>query len=146
MSDDTFDLPVRKVSVSEVVKRGDSPDLRFTQKHLDQLVGTGARVVADVSQIVKDLVAIAKIRQQADADIGRIEAETQRVVAEARAEVDRLAQVGQNIRTRAQAAVEVITQVTRMMETIPDVDEASRRQLIETLRFLVEATVSDGRS
>lgn len=137
MSDDTFDLPVRKASVHKVVSREEPPSLKITQKHVDQVVGAAARVLPDLSHIAKDLVAIARIRQQADADVRVIEAETEKIRVRAQAEIERLVQVDQNMRTRAQAAIAVLAQLKQLLETIPDIDTESRRSLIGLLPSLV---------
>ena len=146
MGDDALDLPQRALAApAVVVKPVAISKPGFTEKQMDQIIEARARAIGDMGQIVKDVVAIIRIRQQADADVRLIEADTQKIVASTRAEIDRLVQVDKNVQTRGEVAVRVIATVTELLKHIPEVDVDSRRQLIDSLRWLVEAAIDKER-
>lgn len=115
--------------------------LALSEKQMNQIIEAGSKMVSDAGEIVKDLVAIAKIRAEAGADVARIEASTRHLVASVRSEIDRLAQLEKNTKTRGQVVTDIIRQITLAMETIPDLDYASRHALIDQLRWLAEAAL-----
>lgn len=145
MSDDLLDLPKRpKVEVlPREEARAASSGTRLTEKQMDQVLDTGKRFVEDLGAVARELAAIHRIREQGRADVERIEAKTRHVVEKMRAEIDRLAEVRQGVRTRAQAVVEIISAMNQALQKIPDLDNDSRKALVDQLPRLVELAISD---
>ena len=117
---DSLDLPVKRNSTTATNTPGNKEN-QYTEKQMDVIVGAQAKAVEDIGQIgkdvvgiVKDIVAIAKIREQSAADVTKIEAETNKVVKSVRAEIDRLAQVGNTVRSRGEVAVNIIKELTKI--------------------------------
>ena len=136
MNDNDLNLPQRKVIIPEVVNstRKEIEKFQFTEKQVDV-------IVADVGQIVKDIIAIARIREQSAADISRIKEETQKIVQFVRVDIDRLAQIGQNTKTRGQIASDILAQILKAVENVPDFDEGSRHRLIDSIFPIINAAV-----
>ena len=145
MSDDILDLPNRpRVEVLPRAEAGSaSSGTRLTEKQMDQVLDTGLRFVEDLGAVARELVAIHRIREQGRADVERIEAKTRHVVEKMRAEIDRLAEVRQGVRTRAQAVVEIISAMSQALQRIPDLDNDSRKALVDQLPRLVKLAISD---
>ena len=136
MNDDDLNLPQRKVIVTEVLNstKKEIEKFRFTEKQVDV-------IVSDVGQIVKDIVAIARIREESVAKVSEIEAETRKIVLTVRAEIDRLAQAGQNTRTRGQVAADILAQITNALKVVPDHDDGSRHRLIDSISTIIDLAV-----
>jgi hypothetical protein len=113
----------------------------LTEVQIARIVDAASRMVGDLGPIVQDVVTIWRIRAEAGADVARIDASTRQIVAAARAEIDRLAQVESHTRSRGQVVVDVIKAFTALIETVPELDTASRHGLVDSLRWLVEAAV-----
>jgi tryptophanase len=115
----------------------------LTAGQIDRVVEAASKMAGYLGEIAKDVVAIYRIRAEAGADLARADAAKRQIVTSARAEIDRLVQRENYTRTRGQVVVEIIKAVTAAMETIPEVDSASRHALIDSLRWLAEAAVRD---
>ncbi len=115
----------------------------LTELQFARIVDAASRMAGDLGPIAKDVMTIWRIRAEAGADIARIDASIRQIVAAARAEIDRLTQVESHTRTRGQVVVDVIKAVTAALETVPELDTASRHALVDSLRWLVEAAVRD---
>lgn len=139
-NDDELDLPRRELIISKPVNSV-STNSRIADKQRDVIVKAGARAAADVGHMAKDIVAIVKIREQAGADVARINAETERVVRATRAEIDRLVQVGKNLESAGDVAVRIIDSVARLIQTMPESDGVSRGKAIDALRDVVAAAL-----
>lgn len=142
---DPLDLPVKRNSTTVENTHGSS-ERQYTEKQMDVIVGAQAKAVEDIGQIgkdvvgiVKDIVAIAKIREQSVADVTKIEAETNKVVKLVRAEIDRLAQVGNTVRSRGEVAVNIIKELTIAMKELP---EGDRYQMVDQIHKIVESALS----
>lgn len=114
----------------------------FSEKQMDSMVHAGSKAVEDIGSIVKDLVAIHKIKEQSIADTVLIETETRKIVQSVRVEIDRQVQQGQTIRTRGQVAVDIIAQITSTIKEMPDLDVGSRHRLIDSIFPLVQLAVA----
>jgi hypothetical protein len=133
MNDDDLNLPQRKVLIPEVVNstKKKIEKFQFTEKQVEA-------IVSDVGQIVKDIVAIARIREESVVKVNEIEAETRKIVRTVRVEIDRLAQVGRNTKTRGQVAAEILAQITNSLKVLPDHDDGSRHRLIDSITTIID--------
>lgn len=135
-------LPERKIYNAELVSTSTKNELKLTEGQVDTVIQAGVKAADDFGAIVKDLVSIYKIKQQSEADIALIDAETKKIVQSVRAEIDRQVQQGQTIRTRGQAAIDIIAQITSAIKSMPDLDTVSRHKLIDSICPLVQLAVS----
>lgn len=135
-------LPERKIYEAKPMKISVGGSSEFSEKQRDAMIQAGSKAVEDIGSIVKDLVAIQKIKEQSNADIALIEAETRKIVQSVRVEIERQVQQGQDIRTRGQVAVDVIAQITSTIKEMPDLDAESRHKLIDSIFPLVQLAVA----
>lgn len=141
MSKDPLDLPVRRPS-GTVTQREHMPPAgrpRLTEKQMDAVVQSGAKVMEGVASIASGLVEIAQIRARSGAEVAGIEARSDAMAKVMRAEVERLMAERKGVRTRGEAAARVIEQV---MKGIPEADAEARRQALSILPQLVRDVVS----
>jgi len=145
MNDNDLNLPQRKVIVPEVLNstKKETKKFQFTEKQVDVLVSSGARAVEDMGQIIKDLIAIARIREESAKKVSEIEAEIRKTVLTIRADIDRLAQVGQNIRTRGQIAADILTQTFNALKEVPDHDDGSRHRMIDSISTIMDLVLRE---
>jgi hypothetical protein len=141
MNKDPMDLPIRRPSSQTTVHPGASSTRRvlLNEQQVTTLVDSGAKVTEGLVSISKDIVDIARINAQSRAEVAGIEARSRAVVDVLRAETDRVLASRKTIQSRAEAAALVIRTV---METIPELDHASRQLAIEKLSELVGQVVS----
>lgn len=128
MNSNPLDLPGRPGEMR--------PHFSLTEQQTSKLIDLAGEAAGHMTSIVRDIVAIARIRQEADADVRRIGAETHRAVFSIRAEIDRLALVGENVRSRGQVAVDIIRQVGELMKQA-NLDGAAQARLVDSLVYLV---------
>lgn len=136
MSKEPVELPKR----NQVPVRP-PPDGQVPRGLTENQVARIVDAVGHLGPIAVELLRIYRIRVEADADVDRLDASTRQEVAAARAEIDRLAQVESLTRMRGQVVAEVISAFTAALETVPELDTASRHALVDSLRWLVEAAV-----
>jgi len=125
--------------VSTVSQRGSG----LTEAQVNQIVIAGSKAVGDLGEIVKDVVAIFRIRNETAGAVECLDAQTRQIVVSAKAEIDRLVQSENHTRTRGQVVVDIVKMLPAALDAIPDVDSDSRRALIDSLRWLVEAATKD---
>jgi predicted nucleic acid-binding Zn-ribbon protein len=143
MKNEDFNLPQRKVYKSEIVKKKSDNKSQLTEKQMDKVIEARAQLYQDLGEIAKGIVVIAKIREEADSDVKRIEAETKGIESKIRAEIDHLAQVGKNTQTRGEIAVDIITALTSIIRDVPDLDSQSVHKLIDSISPMVKAAINE---
>ena len=132
------DLEVPNTSPKSPARR------ELTEGQVDKLFDAGAETMRGLVGIGETVVDIVRIREQADADVSRIEAETRRVVQQIQAAVELRKEERKTLRERGSVVVDVIDAITRQIATVPVDDPASRRKAIEILPELVRAAASEG--
>jgi hypothetical protein len=136
-----IELPKRNTSpiiIDEDIKSS----ITLTESQIDRLVDAGTKMTGDLGEIVKNVVAIYRIRIEAENDVIKINAMTDQIVASTRADIDRLCQMGKNVHTRGEVVVNVLNAVIGMLEKIPELDNGSRHALIDQLGKILTAVVS----
>lgn len=136
MSKDPLDLPVRHSPATVIHRESSLPEgrTRLTDRQMNTLVDSGAKVVDGALSIASGLLEIAHIRAQSAADVANIEARSEAIVKVLRAETEKMMANRKSIRTRGEAAVLVIEQV---MKYIPETDAEARSQALRMLPQLV---------
>ena len=119
------------------------PGSRLTEAQTTELVKTGARLLQDVASIARDLVEIQKIREQANADERRIEAKTRKIVMAIHAEIERTRVDHDGLRARGDVIALLVREISTALNSMPEVDNACRKALVDTLPRLAELAVSE---
>ncbi|WP_442809186.1 hypothetical protein [Trinickia soli] len=142
MSEDSMDLPTRGATKLPVARSEALTKQRsgLTERHVDVLVDSGANLLACAGSIAKDLVEIARIRAESEAEVERIEARSRAIREAFRAEVDRLGAMRDIIGSRGDAAAKLIREV---LTHIPESDQVSRQRAIEMLTKMIDSVVAD---
>lgn len=131
---------IAHLKAREVIEpSGRQRDLTDAQR--TQIIEGSYRVAEDVGAIVKGIVEIHAIRAHSTGEIGRIEAETHKVIEQTKADLEKIRAKRENTRTRAEATTLIIRQVQKFLEGVPDLDLASRRALIDGLPKMISATL-----
>lgn len=117
--------------------------VQLTEAQTTRVIEGAFAIAEDVGTVVKGLVAIHAIRVQAEADVGRIEAQTASIVAQTRAELERLKARGDMIGQRGDVAVRIINKVRELLEAVPDLDAPSRKALIDGLPIIISRTLKE---
>ncbi|HQJ46850.1 MAG TPA: hypothetical protein PK195_09415 [Ignavibacteriaceae bacterium] len=148
MNEDNFNLPQRKVLEPEILSNEQSINnggkYKFTEKQMDTIVDAAAKSAPDIINVVKDVVAIIKIREQADADVKTIEARTQQYVKQLQKDIEKIKEEGEKIKTQGEVVVRVLSQLSNIVNNIPDSDALSRHRLIDQLSDIIEMSVKNG--
>jgi hypothetical protein len=115
----------------------------LTEAQKDRLIEAASQLAADLGAVARDVVAIYRVRADADADVARTDAETRQLVASFRGEVERLAQLGHTARARGEVVRGIVRDFAVLLGAIPELDVNARARLIETLRFLVDSALRE---
>jgi hypothetical protein len=113
----------------------------FSDAQRTQIIEGSFRVAEDVGTIVKGIVEIHAIRAHSTREIGRIEAETHKVIEQTKADLEKIRAQRESTQTRAEATTLIIRQVQKFLEGVPDLDPGSRRALIDGLPKMISATL-----
>lgn len=108
----------------------------LTSGQKDALIAGGVQVAADVMEIGKKICHIWEIREQADADVARTEAQTRQIVEVLRGHVAHVEARRGAIRERGDVTVRIIREITPAIRdsALPD---AAKLSLINKLPELV---------
>lgn len=138
-----LDLPARKGGLILASRDSDQSlkVLSLSDKQLSTIVDAGSKALPDVINTVRELINIARIREQGITDVRVIEAETAKAVAIAKIEIEQLRMVGENIKTKGAVVSDILKSVTEMLRSIPDIDVNSRAILISSLASILETAV-----
>ena len=140
--DEMLDLPQGTLARSGKPEgAGQAEERKLTEGQVDRIVDGGVHVAAEIMAIGRALVDLAKIRVQADADIGRIDAETERLRVDLVGQVALRQEDRAELRDRGRVVADVIAAVTQAIRVIPDTEPSSRRAAIDMLPALVTAAV-----
>jgi len=148
MNEDNFNLPQRQVLEPERLSNTQSINndgkYKLTEKQMDTIVDAAAKSAPEIINVVKDVVAIIKIREQADADVKNIEARTQQYVKQLQKDIEKIKEEGEKIRTQGDVVVRVLSELSNIVNNIPDSDALSRHKLIDQLSDIIKMSVKNG--
>jgi hypothetical protein len=136
MADDIFDLPPAKKGAVQIIppRQQVEKSPRLNEKQMDQLLDGTFQMVSGALSLAKDWMEIERIRETADADVARIDAETRRIVEQIKAEAEMIAKQGDATLKRGQAAAAVIDAI---LKNIPESDTTARARIIDMLPSLI---------
>lgn len=117
----------------------------LTQEQVGQVIEIGGRALESAAVIGQGIVEIYRIREEAAADVDRIDAETRRIQAVLRGEVERMESRRGEIRDRGEVMVSLIREVAPIIRD-SGLPESAKRDLIAQLpEFLKETFAVPGK-
>jgi len=147
--DDIPELPLAPRRRGAIEKPGSTtvnaelvePGNGLTAEQKGQLIQGSFQVAKDVADIARRVCDIWEIREQADADVARIDADHRRIVGILRATVGHVEARRREIQARGEVVVAI---VQSMMPGIraSDLSESEKRSLIQALPGLVHEALN----
>jgi hypothetical protein len=123
---------------AEIVPRGDGA---LTSAQTDSLIQGGVEVAKEALEIGKKIMHIWEIREQADADVARIDAHTRQIVEVLRGHVAHVEARRGAIRERGDVTIRIIRELTPAIRDSA-LPEAAKLSLINTLPNLVREALA----
>ena len=133
----------RAIEVREVeILPAEPSGRRLTESQQDRLIEGGVEAAKGAIEITKKILEIFEIRQQAEADVVRIEAETEKLRVLFMGEVARIEAERGQIIDRGKVAVDIIRELTPAIRDANVGDEV-KKQLVAELPVLVREVLGD---
>ncbi len=143
--DNDFGLPVVSKPLLPEKKQAATINTRtaqveLTEHQVDKLIDGGVQVAADVFEIGKGIVEIAKIRERSKAAVDEVDARTRQIVSMMEKRIEAMQEEHQQLKTRGETAVLLVSQLTALVAGIPEADTDARREAIKMIPELAEKT------
>lgn len=138
-NDEIHELPLvqrRRAADVEPALAEIVPRERLTEAQKDKLVEGGVQAAKDLMGIAKQVCEVWKIREQATADVERIEADHRRIVGILRVMVEHVDARRTEIRERGDVVVRILRELVPAIRDA-DLEEGAKRALIDKLPGLV---------
>lgn len=133
MTDDIVRKDAKNLVKDAPAKAVAQPDSVKTELYLE--------CVRAALAIGKDLLEIARIREQGNQDVARLEALTRHVEATMRDERERLRELTAGAQQRKDAVMPIVASLIQAIQAIPETDTASRLEAIRVIRELGLAVI-----